>query len=222
MALGDPITRGVPQQIAATQALDPRNAAALAISAYLENAVFVVAGEAPEGSEEPSAGLDQAFRLDKVTHVWPSGSEPITYPSASIIESGTPKYAQDLTPYPLDDTWGKYGEDTVLWHLREESVTFQIDYWCNSDPTREAIAAHIEQLFSPDEDLAGVLIEGPPEYFCLSIRATLEDVRRMDTSETTLTRERRLMTTVVADVPVVQLRRAVALEPQVHLDETEN
>ncbi len=216
MTLGDPILKDGLQAgvLASTLSLDHRNAASIAIAAYLSKAVFVIAGEAPEGSEELSIAPDKGFQLKKITHVWPSGKEEIEYPSASIIEAAKPKYTEDFVPQALDETWNAHGQDTVLWKIKEAELQFQIDFWTNTDPVREAMAAHLEHLFNPEEVRRGVILEGPKEYFCCPIRVTLEDTLRIDNSESTLTRERRLKTTMVADIPVLQLRRAVALDPQ--------
>ncbi len=219
MTLGDPILRDGIQSgvLASTLSLDHRNAASIAIAAYLSKAIFVIAGEAPEGSEELSIAPDKGFQLKNVTHVWPSGKETIKYPSASIIEAAKPKYTEDFVPHALDETWNAFKQDTVLWHIKEASLQFQIDFWANSDPVREAIAAHLEHLFNPEEVRRGVMLEGPKEYFCCPVRVTLEDTMRIDNSESALTNERRLKTLFVADIPVLQLRAATYLDPMVEI-----
>lgn len=188
--------------------LDPRGAAALALAEYLRCAQFRRwGGNAP----------DTFFRLNAVQEEWPEPSVLLDYPAASIIDQGdTVMGASDFVPRALESTRDLFGKDTVLWKLHEAQMTFQVDFFTDDAPTREAIAAALPRLFSPALDTrTGVILCGPPHYYKRPIRATLLRYRRMDDAGSVYPRERRLMAIVRAEVDVVDLRCAITLQPRV-------
>lgn len=194
------------QPLEAIGTLDPRNAAAETLAAFLRCAVFARGG-GNVGSKE--------FLLESVAMVWPDPKREVEYPSASIIDAqGMPYEAHSFVPTALEETRDEFCPDTVLWKTGEVSAVFQVDFWATDDPTREAIAARLPSLFSPTEGRAGVLLEGDPRYFSRSVRATLLESERMDTAEAVYDRERRFRTLVRCDVDDVHLRRAVQLQPR--------
>lgn len=195
--------------LAAIGTLDPRNAMAKVLEAFLRCVVF-----RRGGGDVP----DKDFRLEQVNPFWPEPEKEIIYPSASIVDpEGVPYEMHSLTPTALEETFGSFGEGTMLWKTGEAVARFQVDYWTNEDPTREAIAARLPSLFNPGEERAGVVLSGEPRYFRRPVRATLLANRRMDNEQAVYARERRIMTTVQCEVDVVQLRQAVELQPRMVL-----
>lgn len=178
--------------------LDARNAAAQALAAFLVQAVFRRGG----GDD-----IDTEFGLEAVQEEWPDPAVQAVYPSASIVDAGAIPYQEhSLTPTALEETWGCFGDGTVLWKTAEAVCSFQVDYWCVHDSTREAIAASLPRLFNPGEERTGVVLAGPAAYYCRPVRATLETHQRMDTPGGIYTHERRLRTIVRCEVDVVYLR----------------
>jgi hypothetical protein len=82
-----------------------------------------------------------------------------------------------------------------------------VDFWCDSIPTRQAIAARLPALFSPSEDRAGILLELSPHYLCLAARYTLKTKGRQETADTVWAGEHRLRAVVGWEVPDIELRR---------------
>lgn len=194
--------------------LDPRNAMAEVLSAFLRCAEFRRDGG--------TTAAPKAFALKRVVSEWPDPKKQIVYPSASVIDSADiPTEAHSLTPTALEGTWDSFGPGTVLWKTGEQVATFQVDYWCTDKPTRTAINARLPSLFNPGEGRVGVILAGDPRYFRRPVRATLLDHKRMDTEDAVFDRERRLFTLVRCEVDVVQLRRAVELSPRARIDVTE-
>lgn len=189
--------------------LDPRQAAAEILSAFLRCAVFKRGG---------GDVADAEFALKRVLPEWPDPKEPMAYPSASIVDNADVPYEEhSLVPTMLEDTRDVFCENTVLWKTGEAVAEFQTDYWTTDKPTREAIAARIPSLFNPSEGRIGVVLAGEPRYFRRTVRATLLDHRRMDTEKNVFERERRLFTLVRCEIDVVQLRKAVTLQPRMVL-----
>lgn len=196
--------------LAAIGTLDPRNAMAEVLAAFLRCAEF-----RRGGGDIP---IDKLFRLKRVEPEWPDPKKDIVYPSASIIDNANIPYeAHSLTPTALEETWGSFEKDTVLWKTAEAVADFQVDYWTTDTPTREAIAARLPSLFNPGEGRSGVVLSGDPRYFRRPVRATLLNNQRMDTENAVFERERRLMTLVRCEVDVVHLRKAVELQPKMVL-----
>lgn len=185
--------------------LDPRNAITETVAAFLRCAEFRRGGG--------TTGADKPFALKRVNFVWPDAEKLIVYPSASIIDAAPiPDEAHNLTPTALEETWDSFCPGTVLWKTGELVATFQVDYWCTDDPTREGINARLPGLFSPGEGRKGVVLAGDPRYFRRPVRATLLDHQRMDTENAVFDRERRLLTMVRCEIDVVHLRKAVELQ----------
>lgn len=224
-APGTPIfgSPGDPFPLAAIGTLDPRNAMAEVMAAFLLNTKFVRGGGKVPSTE---------FQLNEVNPEWPDPDEDLRYPSATIIDTGPIPYeAHNLVPTALEETWGQFDngcfeEDpgdrekrTVLWKTAEAVAEFQVDFWADDRATREAIAARIPSLFNPEEGRAGVVLQGEPRYFHRLVRATLVDSQRMDTPAAVYPNERRLKAVVRCEVDVVHLRAAKELHPKVTLAE---
>ena len=196
--------------IAAIGSLDPRNAMAEVLAAFLRCATF-----RRGGGDIP---IEKPFSLKRVEPEWPDPKLDIAYPSASIIDNANIPYeAHSLTPTALEETWNSFAPCTVLWKTAEAVAMFQVDYWTTEAPTREAIAARLPSLFNPGEGRAGVVLSGEPRYFRRPVRATLLNHQRMDTENSVFEKERRLMTLVRCEVDVVHLRKAVELQPKMVL-----
>lgn len=201
------------QPFARAPSIDSRSAASAALVAFLECASFLRWGG-------PEAGEDVPFKLLRVFRQWPEPSVPLTYPCASIVDSDDVPYeAHSTVPTPLEDTYEVFGPGTVLWKVAEVATTFQVDFWCEDDPTREAIAARLPSLFSPGEDQFGVVVQGPPTYFNRRVRLSLLAAQRMDTAQTVYVRERRFMARIRAEVDEVVLRRATLAAVKILLPE---
>lgn len=181
--------------------LDPRNAVAQAIASYLLDATFY-----RDAGTDPLANAPTAFQLRNVRREWPEPSEALEYPCASIIDYGAPKdEASSLTPEVMGETWGKFGEGTVLVKIAETVGEFQVDFFANDRPTREAIAAQLPGIFSPGQTF-GVTLQCSDQYFGLSARVRMLDRSREDASESAFVREWRLRCVVSYQVPTVDLR----------------
>lgn len=182
--------------------LDPRAAAAEAIGAYLLSLHF-----------RKNNGTDlrapvSSFQLRNVQREWPEAKKKLEYPCASIIDLGQSDYeAANMTPMCREETVGKFGEGTVLWQIAELGADFQIDFWANDKPTREAIAAALPGAFSPGENF-GVWLECSDRYYRETVRATLVNSVREDDGSSAYAREWRLRTTVRVQISVLDLRRA--------------
>lgn len=189
--------------LAAMNALDASDAAALTLAEYLKAAVFRVAG-LPE----------QRFRLKDAIVGWPENFHELEYPTASITAPSVSEEAHSFTPTPLEETLDLYCPGTVLWKTSEEGIRFQVDFWVTDRRERRAISAALGALFAPTEGRYGVMLQGPPEYWSLPIRYTLLSYERLDSSEDVQARQRRLRAEVQADVDVVHLRKAVRFDPR--------
>lgn len=201
------------QPVVRAPQIDSRSAASEALIAYLRCAEFVRWGG-------PEAGEDVVFRLARVYRQWPEPSALLEYPSASVLDAETVSQdAFSFVPAPLESTYGRFGEGTVLWKTAEVSTSFQVDFWCEDDPTREAVAATLPQLFAPGEDQWGVVVEGPPTYWSQRVRLSLLSMQRMDAAGSVYVRERRLMARIRAEVDEVHLRRATLAAVRVVLPE---
>ena len=201
------------QPVVRAPQIDSRSAASEALIEYLRCAEFVRWGG-------PGAGEDVAFRLLRVYRQWPEPSQALDYPSASVLDAqDVPQEAFSLVPAPLDETFGEFGEGTVLWKTAEVATSFQVDFWCEDDPTREAVAASLPRLFAPGEDSWGVVVQGPPTYFGRRVRLSLLSMQRMDAAGSVYVRERRLMARIRAEVDEVHLRRATLAAIRVVLPE---
>lgn len=212
MAIGD-IVGGVLAERVSRATADARNAAALALAAYLQKQQFLV--YSPDGAV-------RTFALTEVFHEWPDPDRDLPYPCASIVEVTDATMAgHSFQATPLEDTFGRYGKDTVLWKVDELEVEFQLDGWFNDAPAREAFMARLPGLFAPDERTSRLLLEGPTEYFCWPVRFTLESFRRQDAPEAQFSHERRVIARVRSEVDVLELRCATLLDVATRLDVTD-
>ncbi len=188
--------------------LDPRGAAAYALRRYLECLEFRRwGGEAP----------DTFFKLKKIYDEWPEPDKLLDYPAASIVDAAAVESgAHSFTPTPLEDTWHKYGENTVLWKVSEAEIRFQLDFFTDDAPTREAIAALMPRIFSPaNGERTGIVLCGSDHYYGRTTRVTLLRYRRMDNPSSAYPRERRLMVELRAEIDEVDLRCSTPFAPRV-------
>ena len=187
-------------------------AAAMAVAAFVEEATFVI-GAGVDGLETP-------FNLEAMLFKFPRNSE-LVYPTGSIVEVLGDRQAHNLSPTPMESTLDRYGPGTVLWKTAELVNEWQLDFFVSDDATQEAIRAALPALFNPREDAAGVLLQGPEQYWCLPVRATLlgDPTTTTDSDEGILTGERRLMARVRTEIDEVHLRKGNRLfRPVVRLD----
>lgn len=197
--------------LAAIATLDARGAAALALRNYLACLDFKRWG----GDTAP----DDVFRFKAVRDEWPEPSESLDYPVATVLDREDDAFdAHSFIPTALEETWGRFAPDTVLWKTSELSASLQVDVWCNDAPTREAIAARLPSAFAPGDDTGRIVLSGSDRYYCRPVRASLKSLRRMDMADAVYVRERRLVCIVRVDVDVVDLRCAVAYSPSVRLE----
>lgn len=195
-------------ELARVNVLDERAAAAQTLKAFLGCLEFTIAA----GDD----GLVNVFTLSEVFEEWPDPNVELPTPCASIIVPGNPGHAEhNFVPSALDETWGKFGPGTVLWKTGEVEIDFQVDVWLETAAARTAVAARLPSAFNPYERAGGVILQGPLAYFSWPLRFTLMALRRFDSEETTEARERRIMATIRADVPTLQLRKGVELVPQI-------
>lgn len=197
-------TAGVDRMpLAVMNAIDPGDAAANTLKAYLEAAVFRVAGT-PE----------TRFRLKRAGIGWPESFKELEYPTASITAPVVQEDAHSLTPTALEETLDRYCPGTVLWKTAEQAISFQVDFWCTDQVEQRAISAALGELFSPSEGRIGVLLQGPVDYWSLPIRFTLVSRQRQNSDGDVQARNRRLTVMLLADVDVVQLRKGVRFQPR--------
>lgn len=189
---------------------DARSAGAVALAAYLRQAVFIRYGN--------DLVPDVLFKLCHVFYEWPDPQQELQYPSASIIDNGAVMMlGHNFTPTPLEDTWNVHAPRSMLWKLADISYLMQVDFWLQTPADREAVAAALPGLFAPGEGQSNVYLQGSDKYFGLPVRVALESYQRMDTPQAIWEQEHRLMAQVRVDVDVVELRCAVELQPEVHL-----
>jgi hypothetical protein len=184
-----------------------RDAAAQALAAYLSRVLFEVAGS-------PS----RTFQLKHVLTEWPESFDKMVYPSAAITSPREPIAPHNFRPTALEETWDVFCPGSVLWKTGELAVEFQVDFWCTTKPEREAVAARLDEVFSPTESRSGVLLQGPDAYWCRSVRCTLIESERIDSSASTLGREREYRAKVLAELDLVQLREAAELQPVIRVE----
>ena len=121
-------------------------------------------------------------------------------------------------PTPLPDTRDVFCPRTVLWKTSEGATDFQVDFWANEEPTREAILARLPQAFSPSEDRVGVYVHVSERYYSRLVRLTLQSYRRIDDGARVYQRERRVLCNVRAEMDIVQLRSVAPYDPQIILN----
>lgn len=152
---------------------------------------------------------DVVFRLDRIYRQWPEPDVLLTYPSASVIDmQAAEESPHNLVPTPLEDTIDLIEPCSVMWKTAELVTTFQVDFWAEDDPTREAIAATLPMVFGSSESRYGVVVYSPPTYWSRPVRLSLLSSQRMDDTGSVYVRERRLMVRMQAEVDEVHLRRA--------------
>jgi hypothetical protein len=196
--------------VAAISPQDPRGAAARAIRGFLEGQTFCVSGY---GEAE-----DVPFKLAAVQLEWPDHHRIVTYPIASVVERPGALSGHGFAPTPLEETFNEFGDGTVLWKTAELTVEFQVDFWTNDNPTREAIAALLPVIFAPNEGQTSISVFAPPEYFSRVVRLLLLEQERFDDSEGAFSRIKRLRTTISASVEAVHLRHVTDVAPETSFD----
>jgi hypothetical protein len=195
--------------VAVQNRLGPRKAMTLAAAAFLKGLEFTVYG----GESD-----DRLFSLNTVFEAWPSPDKELPYPCASIVDvTSTDHRAHNLTPTPLEDTWGEFDNflpcsglenRSVLWKEAEAYAEFQVDFWTDVEADREAIEAALPAQFSPNDGQYGVFVEGPLLYYSRPVRLTLKTTRFDDSANTAYSSERRLRCLISAECDIVSLRTA--------------
>lgn len=183
--------------------IPPEDAAAEALAAYLQRQSFTIHAGTPDVDE---LSRRRTFCLASVTTEWPAADARMAYPSATIIGGDDTVHTGGM-PIALEQTFDEI-ECTVLWQLGVASGTFQLDFWCDSIATRQAIAARLPGLFTVGEGRGGILLELSPHYRCLAARYTLRTKGRQETADTVWAGEHRLRAVVGWEVPDVEVRRA--------------
>lgn len=199
--LGELLQAETATKVVQWNTMDPRNAAAKALGAYLSRVMFVVNGTTPK-----------QFQLRRVHEEWPESFEKLEYPCAAITSSTEPR-EHTFQPFPLEETWNKFCPDSVLWKTAELAMDMQVDFWLTNKPEREAVAARLDDAFNPTEIRSGVLLAGPAEYWRLPVRVTLIDGTRVDNGPSAQNRDREYRARFRVEVDVVSLRTAVELTP---------
>jgi hypothetical protein len=193
--------------------IPPEDAAAEALEAYLRCATFYVhAGEPPVGE----ISRMRNFRLAEVSTDWPAADAQMEYPSATIIGADDTQHTGSGTPRPMDELWDPFA-GTVPWLLGTATGTFQVDFWSDSAPVRQAIAARLPGLFSPSEARYGILLELPPTYLSLTARYSLITKGRLDNVDSVWGGQHRLRAVVRWEAPDVELRVGLPFRPSLPL-----
>lgn len=186
--------------------LDPAQAAAAVLAKYLSCLKFVRWGrDAP----------DTVFQLREVFDDWPEPDVELPYPCASVGEASPVVLgASSLTPRALEETFGEFGANTVLWKLDEIDIEFQVDFFATDIPTRDALAARLPNAFQPGEDGGRIVLVGNSLYYNRPVRAKLVSYQRMDNPDSVYARERRLRAVIECSIDVVDLRCVSLLSQQ--------
>jgi len=214
MAVGDIVRSGVPSMPEAFPGkMGPTVAMREALAAYLMTIKFSV-----DGGSDPR---DSDFHLNKVLDHFPRPEEKLDYPCASIGEVDSTDHDQCISPTPLEDTLGSFdhmvgwtGEppQTCLWVTGEAETVFQVDFWADKDPDRQAIEGALSSMFSPEEGRSAIVVEGPDLYFGQSCEFAIGKTRFDDSGMFSQRNERRLRCVVAANCAIVSLRRATLIQ----------
>lgn len=212
MAFGDIIrSSSTTRTVAIPNRLGARDAMAMTLAAYLLRLEFRIAG----GDDR-----DTVFRLRDVFPDWPSPRTDLPYPCASIIDAGDLEHvAHNLTPTPLEETWGEYdhlvapsqGEGLRTTVLVKESGArqeFQVDFWLDKRADRQAVDALLPSAFSPEESRSGVVIRGPSLYYDRDVMFSLLATTYDDSGVSASANERRLRASIIGECDIVSLRNA--------------
>jgi len=217
MAIGALIqpAASIKHPLATPNKIGPRKAMGQALAAYLASLTFRV-----DGGDDPQ---DREFQIvpEAIKDVWPPPDKPLLYPGVSIVETGdTKRDGVNFTPFALEETRGLFDElagqcqvgdglgATVLWKEDDAVVDFQVDFWTDLEPDRQAIEAGLDAAFSPGGERSGILVEGPGLYYSRPVRFTLLGAKNDDTAVTAYTSEWRLRCVVRAECDIVSLRMA--------------
>jgi hypothetical protein len=193
--------------LAAPRKMGPEQAARATLAAYLASMVFTIPSD---------VGTVVSFKLSEVHEEWTNEDEDKDEPSASITLIDGTREAHNLIPTVRESSLDLHGTGTVLVKSTERSFLFQVDFWVTNKPERLAIEAALDEYFSADLRRSGIMLEGPPEYWSEPVRFILDSARgtnRLDDSDSAMTRDRRLLARIRAEVDDLQLCRAVILQP---------
>jgi len=220
MAVGDIISTGAPSMPEALPGLmGPTVAMREALAAYLLGITFRVAG----GDDM----RDSVFKLEEALDHFPRPSETLNYPCTSIEEMAETSNDQPISPAPLEDTLGTFdsmigwtGADpqTCLWVVGEAETMFQLDFWCDRDPDRQAIEGQLANIFSPEEGCSGVVLEAPELYFGQDCEFSLLSQRFDDSGLFSERNELRLRCVIEASCAIVALRKVILMKPTTTVD----
>lgn len=196
-------------------AIDPEQAIAKVLAAYLLSLTFNVNNRTPL-SNPPQ--ITQQFRLEEVFDEWPESDTELPYPCASILAPETAYDAHAFTPTEVEGTFGLYDvagatSGTFLLKTAEVDLTYQVDIWTRDVAKREAVIARMQSAFAPEDNVSRVMLTGTPSYWNLPVRCALEGIRRVDTANAVYSHERRAVLSIRGTVSVVDLRCATLLDP---------
>jgi hypothetical protein len=211
MAVGDVVNRGpisIPEPIPGR--IGPSKAMFEALSAYLKSITFRV-----YGGKDPR---DYEFKLENVLDHFPRNNEKLKYPCASIIEIDPVTEEEYLSFVPIEETLGTfdamigcdgYPPKTCLWTSGDVSTSFQVDFWLNNDPDRQAVEGKLNAIFHPTEVDNSVIVEGPELYFSEECEFSLISHRNDDSGISSQRNEYRLRCVISASCANLSLRRAM-------------
>lgn len=194
-------------QVTRVPKVDARKAASDALCAYLAGLEFVRWG---------GDGEDVTFQIpaERINSAWPDPQTLQQYPSVTVLDLDD--VAEDdfnFVPEALVET---FDEDrcTVLWKTAEVVTTFQVDFWADHEPLREAIAARLPAAFAPTDGRYGIVVSTGEEFFGVPVTLTLISMQRADEAGAVYANERRLMVRIRAELADVHERRAVPASVQ--------
>jgi hypothetical protein len=136
--------------------------------------------------EGPRSDFPQATRFVWVRDEWPTGTDPTSYPSATILPMGDIETAVRCSPYRIDDETGAeavgvYDPDDVaaigtedlvsadgqwaLWVTGEDTGQLIVHVFASSRPQRNAMQTAVEQALHGSLDRLRGLALPLPEYY---------------------------------------------------------
>ncbi len=89
--------------------------------------------------------------LEEVLDGFPEGNTSINFPSLSIIEAGTSKFTNEMSPYPYVEIEASDITDhkaDVRYVVGQYDVSLQLDFWCRSKEERDDLFEKFIQAFN--------------------------------------------------------------------------
>lgn len=130
-----------------------------------------------EARVEMPHGGDRALRFRAVRFDWPRGTEPASYPAATVLpQTTTPSDAQVCTP--VQDAGGDIisaDERWALWHVGEDVGEGLVHIFAAHQAHRDALAKAVEDAMHGDLDtLFGIALALPEMALPAPFRSVLE------------------------------------------------